>query len=103
MGQLIRAYLMVQPSLTRRDDEPRHYRALKRTAKVRPSLRRRRMRVFRTEMWVMASLAVSHNRNFNPIWMRGYPFNAGMSLDMSGAFFLPQIKRPLTKRKSQGI
>jgi hypothetical protein len=31
--------LMVQPSLTRRDDEMRRYRALKRTAKVRPSLR----------------------------------------------------------------
>jgi hypothetical protein len=30
---------MVQPSLTRRDDEPRRYRALKRTAKVMPSLR----------------------------------------------------------------
>jgi len=30
---------MVQPSLTRRDDEPRCHRALKRTAKFRPSLR----------------------------------------------------------------
>jgi hypothetical protein len=30
---------MAQPSLTRRDDEPRCYRALKRTAKFRPSLR----------------------------------------------------------------
>jgi len=30
---------MVQPSLTRRDDQPRCYRALKRTAKLRPSLR----------------------------------------------------------------
>jgi hypothetical protein len=30
---------MVQPSLTRRDDETRRHRALKRMAKVRPSLR----------------------------------------------------------------
>jgi hypothetical protein len=30
---------MDQPSLTRRDDSPRRHRALKRTAKFRPSLR----------------------------------------------------------------
>jgi hypothetical protein len=37
--RLNRAPLIVQPSLTRRQDEPRCYRALKRTAKFRPSLR----------------------------------------------------------------
>jgi hypothetical protein len=37
--RLNRANLMIQPSLTRRDDEPRRYRALKRAAKLKPSLR----------------------------------------------------------------
>jgi hypothetical protein len=39
MRQLNLENLMVQPSLTRRDDETRRHRALKRTAKFRPSLR----------------------------------------------------------------
>jgi len=30
---------MVQSSLTRRDEKPRRHRALKRTAKIKPSLR----------------------------------------------------------------
>jgi hypothetical protein len=38
MVQLNLENLMVQPSLTRRDDEMRRHRALKRTAKFKPSL-----------------------------------------------------------------
>jgi hypothetical protein len=39
MGRLNPASLMVQPSLTRQDDEPRCYRALKRVANFRQSQR----------------------------------------------------------------
>jgi hypothetical protein len=44
---------MVQPSLPRRDDEPRRRRALKRTAKFTPIATRRKMRAFREEIRVM--------------------------------------------------
>jgi len=44
---------MVQPSLTRRDDEPRCYRALKRTAKVKSRYAAGEMpSATRAEIWV---------------------------------------------------
>src|SRR6266542_6434740 len=56
--------LMVQPSLTRRDDEPRCYRALKRTAKVKSRYAAGEMHSApRAEIWVKTS---PHGPGYRP-------------------------------------
>jgi hypothetical protein len=47
---------MVQPSLTRRDDQLRLYRALKRAAKFKPSLRDEECAPFAQILWVKTRL-----------------------------------------------